>query len=294
MLPILSDSQIKSAIQLLLPYIRTKRLQKFVNVLSNRSNAVQVVLENLKHPLNGAACLRTADGFGIQNVHFIQSRFKNNVDKVSTGVNKWINIHHHRDIASCVETLKRGSYTLVGISQDSKHTSSSSNHVQLSDLISEIVAVSDSTTDFVSKTPARRPLDFITQIKLPAPSAKIALILGNETGQISNKLSNCCDYHFKVNPSNSQLAQDLNLNLASVLTILNQSKILRAYPDSQTIACLSDFKDKIFFSTNELECLNNTKHPLTVSEKNKILLCWLVKTTPHSKKILKYHNIIDS
>ncbi|KXN69587.1 alpha/beta knot [Conidiobolus coronatus NRRL 28638] len=276
MLPILSDSQIKSAIQLLLPYIRTKRLQKFVNVLSNRSNAVQVVLENLKHPLNGAACLRTADGFGIQNFHFIQSSFKNNVDKVSTGVNKWINIHHHRNIESCVEYLKRGSYTLVGISQDSKHTPSSSNHVQLSDVIS------DSTTDF------------ITGVKPLTPSAKIALILGNETGQISNKLSNCCDYHFKVNSSNSQLAQDLNLNLASALTILNQSKILRVYPDSQTIACLSDFKDKIFFSTNELEPLNNTKHPLTVSEKNIILLCWLVKTTPHSKKILKYHNIIGS
>ena len=61
-----------------------------------------------------AAVLRTAEGLGLQEMHVIAHRdfrFAPS-DKVTQGCEKWLDIHMHRDFASCREHLKQRGFAL--------------------------------------------------------------------------------------------------------------------------------------------------------------------------------------
>lgn len=53
--------------------IKPSRLKRVEEVLAARSNRVQCLFENLHDPANGAACLRTMEGFGVLNAHAVES-----------------------------------------------------------------------------------------------------------------------------------------------------------------------------------------------------------------------------
>ena len=71
-------------IQFLSEFITAERLSLFNSILSLRTNYLTVVLEDLYQTQNTSAIVRTADCFGIQNVHVIENKhsFQVNPDVV--------------------------------------------------------------------------------------------------------------------------------------------------------------------------------------------------------------------
>ena len=63
----------KQLIAYLSRLVTDDRWNRFQEVLDERTQYLTVVLENIYQPLNASAVLRSADCFGIQDVHVIEN-----------------------------------------------------------------------------------------------------------------------------------------------------------------------------------------------------------------------------
>lgn len=90
-------------------FISEARKARFEEVLSQRTNHLRVVLENVYQDHNASAVLRSCDCFGVQNVHFIENRNRLRIsDDVSMGSHKWLTIHrHNHKEENTVDTLRQ-------------------------------------------------------------------------------------------------------------------------------------------------------------------------------------------
>lgn len=89
-------------------FVTDERNQLFEKMIKERTSYVTLVLEDLFQTHNHSAIVRSADCFGIQNIHFIENR--NNYilsDSISRGAHDWLSIHQHqRSKNNSLETIK--------------------------------------------------------------------------------------------------------------------------------------------------------------------------------------------
>lgn len=107
-----------------------ERLQRFQEVVSQRTRHHTIVLEDIFHEHNASACLRTCDCFGLQDVHIIESNntFEPN-QEISLGASQWLDIHRYsKDDTEpatpqqrCYQQLRKQNFRIVATSprQDS-------------------------------------------------------------------------------------------------------------------------------------------------------------------------------
>jgi tRNA (guanosine-2'-O-)-methyltransferase len=77
-------------------FVSENRQKRFDTILAERTNHIQVVLEDVFQGHNAAAVLRSCDCFGIQNVHKIQDRNEDKLsDEIAMGSSNWLSIHKH-------------------------------------------------------------------------------------------------------------------------------------------------------------------------------------------------------
>ncbi len=83
-------------IEMLREFMTPERKERLEWVLSQRTQYITVILENIYHPQNASAVLRSCECFGIQDLHIIENkkRYRPNAD-VARGASKWLNIHHY-------------------------------------------------------------------------------------------------------------------------------------------------------------------------------------------------------
>jgi len=96
-------------IQFLSGFVTSERLDLFNRILALRTNYLTVVLEDLYQTQNTSAVVRTADCFGIQNVHVIENKhaFEVNPDVVR-GASNWVSvIQHNGNEMNTPEALRR-------------------------------------------------------------------------------------------------------------------------------------------------------------------------------------------
>lgn len=98
------------------------RLARMDAVLANRTRHLTVVFEDVYHPHNASAVLRTCECLGLQDVHVVegQKRFRPNVEIVH-GAARWLTLHRWRrpaghDVHSCLETLRERGFRIVATS----------------------------------------------------------------------------------------------------------------------------------------------------------------------------------
>lgn len=94
------------------------RLAKVRAVLAQRSRHMTVVLENLFHPENGNAVLRSVECFGLQEMHVIQEKYDWKYSlKIARGAAKWTDLHaygaENGGAAQCYADLKARGFKLV-------------------------------------------------------------------------------------------------------------------------------------------------------------------------------------
>ena len=104
------------------PYISEHKQALIEEVLSKRTRHVSVVLENVYHPHNASAVVRSCDCFGIQDVHVIEGHNTYKVNPyVVRGSAKWVSIFKYSQSESaenCFHLLKKNGYRLIGTTPD--------------------------------------------------------------------------------------------------------------------------------------------------------------------------------
>lgn len=105
-------------IQFLSGFLTPERLNLFNKILSLRTNYLTVVLEDLYQSQNTSAVVRTADCFGVQNVHVIENKhvFQVNPDVVR-GASNWVTVNRYNEKAmntpEALQKLRSQGYRIV-------------------------------------------------------------------------------------------------------------------------------------------------------------------------------------
>ena len=120
------------ALEYLKSFVTENKLDVIESRLHERTRHVTVVLEDMFLAHNTSAVLRSADCFGIQDVHIIENTNYYELNpKVVLGATKWLHLHQYRkdhdNTTDCINQLKDQGYSIVATSP---HTDS----VSLQDL----------------------------------------------------------------------------------------------------------------------------------------------------------------
>jgi tRNA (guanosine-2'-O-)-methyltransferase len=95
-----------NVVEALREFLSEARAARIEAVLAQRLSGLTVVIENLHDPHNGAAALRSVEGFGLCELHVVEAaepfRFSS---KVTQGCEKWVAIHRYPTFAACAGAL---------------------------------------------------------------------------------------------------------------------------------------------------------------------------------------------
>lgn len=180
----------------------TNHLGKFITdhkknlveeVLSHRTRHVTLVLEDIYQSQNASAVFRTAECFGIQDIHLIENLNKYTLSRgVLKGANKWLSLIHHNssndNTASCFQQLKESGYRILATTPNATHS------------ISDVDV-----------------------------SEKVALILGNELHGLSDYAKQHADIQVKIPmygfTESLNLSVSAAIGVSELVTKLRKSKI---------------------------------------------------------------------
>ena len=88
--------------------------------MEKRTKYITVVLEDIFQSRNSSAIMRSADGFGLQELHIIENDHKwIGTKSVSKGASSWLTLHKYEGddpTTDCIENLKGLGYRVVATS----------------------------------------------------------------------------------------------------------------------------------------------------------------------------------
>tara|TARA_X000000368_G_scaffold413464_1_gene401569 strand:+ start:1121 stop:1798 length:678 start_codon:yes stop_codon:yes gene_type:complete len=96
-------------VQYLKGFVVDERRKLFEEKIQQRTKHITVVLENIFQGRNISASIRSADCFGIQDMHIIENDniFNDNSD-VSMGAEKWVSItRHNKEKSNSMQAIKK-------------------------------------------------------------------------------------------------------------------------------------------------------------------------------------------
>ena len=100
----------------------TDRESRMRTVLENRISGLRIVAEALHLRHNLSAILRSAESFGVHDVHLIQPE-RAKASSAARGAERWLNIHIHSSLEECVSVLRKEGYQLwVADIEEGAHT----------------------------------------------------------------------------------------------------------------------------------------------------------------------------
>ena len=93
--------------------VTPERRQRLEEVVACRTDALAIVLDRIADPHNSSAVLRSADAFGIQNVHAIVGEHGFRASRgVSKGTQRWLDVTRYDSADACVRRLKAHGYAI--------------------------------------------------------------------------------------------------------------------------------------------------------------------------------------
>lgn len=83
-------------------------------VAEMRTRYLTFCTENTFHPQNASALLRSAEAFGLQDVHAVENlcKFRPNT-RIVRGTDQWLDLHRHASTAGALADLRRRGYRIV-------------------------------------------------------------------------------------------------------------------------------------------------------------------------------------
>ena len=90
--------------------------ERMQEVLDWRTRYLTVVLEDIYHPHNASACVRSCECFGIQDLHIIEEEMDfRPVRHIGLGANQWLSLHHHTSTEQCLSDMKAQDYHIAAM-----------------------------------------------------------------------------------------------------------------------------------------------------------------------------------
>lgn len=119
----MTPEQIQQAIQEASDRLTDSRKQWMDKVLNQRIRHFTLVLEDLFDPHNISALIRTAEVYGLQDVHIIEEENAYRVNKsVLKGSFKWLNLFLYKKRQRCLETLRAKGYRIAVASTNTQNS----------------------------------------------------------------------------------------------------------------------------------------------------------------------------
>lgn len=108
----------EQVIHYLTTFLTEERNARMVEVLSNRTRHLTVVIEDLYQTQNISAVMRTCECVGIQDIHIIEGENEFSIHSaISMGADKWLNRFHYpvgeNHLVSAINGLKEKGYSIV-------------------------------------------------------------------------------------------------------------------------------------------------------------------------------------
>jgi tRNA (guanosine-2'-O-)-methyltransferase len=97
-------ARIPAELRPLLEGVRPRRVARMVEVLDQRLGSVILVAEAIRRRHNVSALIRTADAFGLHEVHLVAGDFQPSRG-AARGSERWIEIRRQPDTATCIAEL---------------------------------------------------------------------------------------------------------------------------------------------------------------------------------------------
>ncbi|MCS4237783.1 tRNA (guanosine-2'-O-)-methyltransferase [Myroides gitamensis] len=95
-------------------FLTENRVERFKEVLSNRTNHITVVAEDVYQLHNTSAVMRSCEVFGVQGLHVIEQKFGKRIDKqIALGAEKWVDIHRYNSVQGSIDAIKAKGYKIV-------------------------------------------------------------------------------------------------------------------------------------------------------------------------------------
>ncbi|MGE0589902.1 MAG: TrmH family RNA methyltransferase [Cyclobacteriaceae bacterium] len=163
-------------------YVSDHKKSTIEDVLDKRTRHLTVVLEDTFQSQNASAVFRTAECFGIQDIHLIENLSKYALNKrVLRGANKWLTITKHAqkekdNSRECLHSLKASGYKILATMPSAEIT--------------------------------------IQEVDV---SHKIALVMGNELHGLSDTAIAMADY--KVTIPMFGFTESLNLSVSAAICV---------------------------------------------------------------------------
>jgi tRNA (guanosine-2'-O-)-methyltransferase len=100
--------------QYLQSLLTDRRRELFKKVLEQRTRHFTVVTEDVYQLHNTSAVMRSCDVFGIQDLHVVEEQTSKRIDKeIAMGAQKWVSLHRHDSIESCIASLRKQEYRII-------------------------------------------------------------------------------------------------------------------------------------------------------------------------------------
>lgn len=101
--------------------VSESKQQRMQDILSYRTDHITVVLEDLFQEHNISATMRSAEIFGVQNVHIVEQKNHYGINaSISRGASQWLTIHRHKTTIDAIRTLKAEGYSIVATVPDTQ------------------------------------------------------------------------------------------------------------------------------------------------------------------------------
>jgi tRNA (guanosine-2'-O-)-methyltransferase len=149
-------------------FLTENRKTKFEEVLSYRTKHLTVVLENIIDNHNSSAVIRSAECFGIQDIHQIDFGSKLKPAKnISRGSYNWMDIHIHKasenNSIDCIQKLKSEGYRIIATTPHIKKQS-----VSELDLTQKVAIFFGQEHDGLSKQVIDSADEFLIAVPMPS------------------------------------------------------------------------------------------------------------------------------
>ena len=181
---------------LLQELISTRRKARIEQILDRRTRFITVVLDNLYHPHNMSAVVRSCEAFGIQDIHAIEK--ENRFDPshgIAMGAQRWITLRRHASSEECVRWLRSRGYMLLAADPPDK----------------------------TGKAKGKR--SFMLE-DLPLDQGPVALVFGKELDGLDPCLRNLCDGTVSI-PMKGFI-ESLNVSVTAAICLYELRKRLDA------------------------------------------------------------------
>lgn len=90
------------------------RRNRMLSASEERTRFLRLVIQDIHNPHNVAACMRSAEAFGVQDVDVVTVKAsKYRSSNAGRGVANWLTVRKHVSVESCARSLKADGYVLA-------------------------------------------------------------------------------------------------------------------------------------------------------------------------------------